>query len=541
MSVKKSNSSANRKRKLRSMKNARSEILKKSLLPSTEAARGGGGGIPIAEMTEEKEEVEEEISQAASSEFVSPISSQQQHFDSVKSSMDTSTRRAHCSVDMTDYTRIGNTSNTALHGPLDPAVIFPFSNKPHEARKKTIAEESKRWESLFDPQYTFGSFQHGITRPVNQYFYRGKWPLDEEDIMGMIPKAAKKRMSHPTDTPLSVSTNGGCGEEQQPNNTLFPSVPSPLLPNLKQLELHMKDTLNDNEYTDGNTQIEILPCPSLSSFPNNKPIENEELYRERLELLKMLQTNGFDKELNDGTRDTPYKESAAARLQRQIKKKAVKMKRETLVDSSTEDEDNSSEAEEVQDENQSQIDDEFHGLHVAIAPQGKFFPSSPAAAAARVVVEEELEPVIEEEQIEHSSLASIDDYENISFHAVYDKEDCEKVEAAIVVPVEPEAKRKNRPSFLYFAYGFLFPPLWIIGALYSPSSNLERTTASKKIDQKWKKYSRNALFIFITAVITSIVLILVLKPQAVGFRNSNGPNYENEWVVFDEVGTSVAV
>lgn len=524
MSIKKSNSTANRRRKLRSMKNARSEILKKSFSSSTKAVRGG---IPIAEMTEEKEEVEEEGVSKPSSEFVSPISSQQ-HFDSVKSSMDASTHRTHCSVDMTDYTRIGNSSNTA---PLDPAAIFPFSNKPHEARKKTIAEESKRWESLFDPQYTFGSFQQGITRPVNQYFYRGKWPLDEEDIMGMIPKA-KKHMSHPNDTPLSVSTNGG-GEEQQPN-TLFPSVPSPLLPNLKQLELHMKDSLNDDEYTDGNTQIEILPCPSLSSFPNNKPIENEELYRERLELLKMLQMNGFDKDLNDGTRDTPYKESAAARIQRQIKKKAVKIKRETLVDSSTEDEE-SSEAEEEQTENQSQIDDEFHGLHVAIASEG-FFPSSPAAR-----VEEELEPVIEEEHLEHSSLASIDDYENISFHAPYDKEDCEKVEAAIVAPVEPEVKRKNRPSFLYFAYGFLFPPLWIIGALYSPSSNLERTTASKKIDQKWKKYSRNALFIFITAVITTIVLILVLKPQAVGFRNSNEPNYGDEWVVFDEVDTSVAV
>lgn len=484
MSLKKSKSTArSRKRALRQKKNARSSIVKKSL----------------AALTSDEVIAEEKITES-SPVVASPLSSR-----NVSESINRS------SIDLADSIVIKNnldtpqlTSKENYIPALDPSTIFPFSNKPHEARKKTIAEESKRWESFFDPQYTFGSFKHGISKPVNQYFYQGKWPLDQEDIMGMIPKA-KKNKSTPNGTPLSSAEENAA--------VLFPSVPSPTLPDIKQLELHINTNLADEEEIDGNRQIEILPCPSLSQFPKYRKMENESLWKDRLELLKTIQVNGFNKELNDGTQNAPYKESAAARLQRQIKKKAEKIKRETLVDSSTEEEESDVE------QGEQQIDDDYHGLQVAIEPFTTLIQFDS--------IEEE---TTEKDGLDNLSLATLDDYENISFHAPKEEGDSEKAEIA----VEPEIKRKNRPSFLYFACGFLFPPLWIIGALYVPSSNFERTTASKNIDKKWKKYSRNALFIFMLTIITITVLLLVLKPQTVGFRNSSVNGYGEERVVFDE-------
>lgn len=318
--------------------------------------------------------------------------------------------------------------------------LFPYSNK-HETKKKTIAEESKQWESLFDPQYTFGSFQHGIAKPVTDLYYRGKWPLDHEDMIGMIPKS-------------------------EPATTLFPNVPSPTLPNIKDIQLHINTEHHDD------SQIEILPRP----FPKYKK-NAEVLCKDRLALLNIIQEMGFNKE-NDATQRNPYKQfSTAARLQRQIKNKTEQMKREIMVDP----------------EDEEEINDNVSHHSVAMEP----------------------------DTLDQSSLASMDDmYEKISFHTP--KQD-EK---------EQEIKRKNRASFLYFAFGFLFPPLWIIGALYVPTS--QRTSASKAIDKKWKMYSRNALFAFMVAIVLTIVLVLMLKPESVGFRNSNEEGYQEARVVFDE-------
>jgi hypothetical protein len=393
---------------------------------------------------------------------------------------------------------------------LDPAQIFPYSNKPHEPRKKTIAEESKQWESLFDPQYTFGSFQHGIAKPVQNMFYKGKWPLDQEDVMGMVFKPKSQSAAG-----ASTANSTPMTSEEQPSTVLFPVVPNPTLPDLKQLQLHINTSLLDQEEEDGDNnfrQIEILPCPSLSQFPKYKLQENEAaLWKDRLELLNSIQISGFNKELNDGTQSNPYKESAAARLQRQITIKAEQIKRETLMDSDTDEEDQTEE-EEQQD------------VHINIEPD------------ALLLTLYDLEEPSEEQQHEtadHSSLANLDDeYENISFHAPKEEGDIEKEP---IITIEPEVKRKNRATFLLFAYGFLLPPLWIVGALYVPSSKLQRTSASKNIDKKWKKYSRNAFFTFMVLVVSILVLILMLRPQAVGFRNSNEEDYQKEErVVFDE-------
>lgn len=288
--------------------------------------------------------------------------------------------------------------------------LFQNSNK-HETPKKTIAEESKQWESLFDPQYTFGSFQHGIAKPVIDVYYNGKWPLDQQDNM------------------LSEQT-------------------SPALPNIENIQLHI-NTTDSND-----AEIEILPRP----FPKYQNKNTDVVCKDRLELLNIIQEVGFNKE-NDATQSNPYKQfSTAARFQQQIKNKTKQMKQEIMMD------------------------DDHVSRH------------------------------------ENSSLASIEDlYEKVSFHEP--KED-------------NEPKRKNRASFLYFSLGFLFPPLWLIGALYVPKS--QRTSASKSIDKKWKTYSRNALFAFLIAMVLTVVLVLIMKPETVGFRNSNEDGYKDARVVFDE-------
>ena len=82
----------------------------------------------------------------------------------------------------------------------------------------------------------------------------------------------------------------------------------------------------------------------------------------------------------------------------------------------------------------------------------------------------------------------------------------------------------RRRSFLYFAFGFLFPPLWIVGALHIPPKR--HHPGSQTVDLLWKRRSRNAFFIFIVTVLVILILTLVLKPSSIGWRTSsnNIPN-----------------
>ncbi|KAI8088659.1 uncharacterized protein BX664DRAFT_331039 [Halteromyces radiatus] len=77
--------------------------------------------------------------------------------------------------------------------------------------------------------------------------------------------------------------------------------------------------------------------------------------------------------------------------------------------------------------------------------------------------------------------------------------------------------QEYRPSFLYFLFGFLFPPLWIIGALYMKRSEDKLA----KADLQWKRRSQHALTLFLLAVLLIILSILIFKPSALGWRKSN--------------------
>jgi hypothetical protein len=363
----------------------------------------------------------------------------------------------------------------------DLTNIFPYTNKSHETSQKTFAEESKQWESLFDAQHSFGSFQHTISKPVasHQYFYKGKWPLDTKDITGMAPSK----------------------HNNNKNATfLFPSVPDPTLPNMEHLEQLVNAPLVQDEEPislEGSMasigQIEILPCASLSSFPKYKlgAVENDQsLWKDRLELLNTIQQQGFREEWN-GTLSGPNTLSKTARL----KRKAEKMKREALMQPTTKDQERNT--------------NDMHRSHlVAMEPD-----------------------TMHQEDEEHyqSSLASIEEGQDV----LYYNKDVEKQ-----IKEVPEIKNRTRLSFLLFAYGFFFPPLWVIGALYSPS--IQRTSSCQKIDKKWRKYSRHALFVFMILVAAVVVLLLALKPQSIGFRNSSEGGYQEERVVFDENDSNIA-
>ncbi|CDS11493.1 hypothetical protein LRAMOSA03756 [Lichtheimia ramosa] len=87
---------------------------------------------------------------------------------------------------------------------------------------------------------------------------------------------------------------------------------------------------------------------------------------------------------------------------------------------------------------------------------------------------------------------------------------------------EQEPKQRKRPpyrhSFLYFAFGFLFPPLWIIGAMHVPPQH--QSPEGQAIDLQWRRRCRNAFFLFIATVLVVLIIALVLKPASVGWRLS---------------------
>ncbi|GAA5814096.1 hypothetical protein MFLAVUS_007586 [Mucor flavus] len=290
--------------------------------------------------------------------------------------------------------------------PSDKIDDVPKNSKP-------IAEESKQWESFFDPQYTFGSFQSGISKPDE---FKEKWHTASDNI---------------------------------------PST-SPRLPNLKQLQQHI-NTIDAQDDT-----YRILPRP----FPSYNKNTEQTLCKDRLQLLNIIQTVGFNKEKDITQSDL----STTARLQLQWKQRTDQIKQDILLDSK--------------------------GLTKEL------------------------------DRLSTDDLSLDDMYQNISF-SQYKKSVIVEEEEDII----PQ-RRKNRVSFLYFAFGFMFPPLWFIGALYVPKHH--QTEASKDIDKKWRVYSRNAFFMFLLLLVMISVLILILKPETIGFRNSLEGGYNADRVVFDE-------
>ncbi|CAM0137220.1 hypothetical protein VKS41_008801 [Umbelopsis sp. WA50703] len=107
---------------------------------------------------------------------------------------------------------------------------------------------------------------------------------------------------------------------------------------------------------------------------------------------------------------------------------------------------------------------------------------------------------------------------------------------------------EDEPQFgkWYFWAGFLFPILWIVGGTYPCKGH--KTSAFLL----WRRRNRAALTVFMTLLITFLIVGLVLKPNFLGVRNSftdssspsrnlpNGTDAPQEPVGSDELSTSNA-
>ncbi|KAG2176930.1 hypothetical protein INT43_007584 [Umbelopsis isabellina] len=125
-------------------------------------------------------------------------------------------------------------------------------------------------------------------------------------------------------------------------------------------------------------------------------------------------------------------------------------------------------------------------------------------------------------------------------------------------------KRKDAPSVLedgggdlyeeeplygkwYFWFGFLCPILWIVGGTYPCKG---RKTSAFLL---WRRRNRAALTVFMTLLITFLIIGLVLKPNFLGVRNSfndsaspsqnppNGAGEPQEAVGSDELSSNAPV
>ncbi|KAI8885603.1 hypothetical protein K501DRAFT_331781 [Backusella circina FSU 941] len=307
-------------------------------------------------------------------------------------------------------------------------------------------EKNKQWESLFDPQHTFGSFQTTSGTCYDDFYNNFDWSLSRKDLV-----------------------------LDEKNKSLFSSLPT--LPRVEDLESHINsvafESPAENKSTTG--QVEILPRPSRPFFSTpNQPKRDEKKLKEKLELLQLIRQCGFNNDM-DGSKYNPSEVSAAHRIHRNLFTTTEKIKRETKQELS-----------------------------------------------------------VGNKTYDNTSLSSIGD--------VYDHNvDLElQVDAKTKKPEqfhETNLRRRprNRISFLFFVFGFMLPPLWIIGALYVPRYSLHRTAASIEIDKKWKKYCRNAFLIFLVSVISAAILLFIIKPSFIGYRSSHKENHTSEDpIIFDD-------
>ncbi|KAK4517146.1 AP-3 complex subunit delta [Mucor velutinosus] len=124
-----------------------------------------------------------------------------------------------------------------------------------------------------------------------------------------------------------------------------------------------------------------------------------------------------------------------------------------------------------------------------------------------------------EAQVDNTSLASSSSSSDISCEKKAVGQDVEAAAAGATDDTEPK-KICCRRSFICFMLGFIFPPLWLWGAFYISSYAQRQTSASNRIDHIWRRRSRIAFGIFTVALMIILVVVFVLKPEAVGWRQS---------------------
>ncbi|KAI7879588.1 hypothetical protein K492DRAFT_188637 [Lichtheimia hyalospora FSU 10163] len=93
--------------------------------------------------------------------------------------------------------------------------------------------------------------------------------------------------------------------------------------------------------------------------------------------------------------------------------------------------------------------------------------------------------------------------------------------------LQPKRQQRPRRVFLYFILGFIFPPMWIVGAVHVPHQ-----PTSAAVDLLWKRRCRNAFFIFSVIALFVVIILLVFQPGSIGWRHSpTGPTIVDDSMI----------
>lgn len=96
-----------------------------------------------------------------------------------------------------------------------------------------------------------------------------------------------------------------------------------------------------------------------------------------------------------------------------------------------------------------------------------------------------------------------------------EKEHESKYQRWLLLLQQKRQQQRPRRVFLYFMLGFVFPPMWIVGAVHVPHQPTFAAT-----DLLWKRRCRNAFFIFSVITLFVIIILLVFQPGSIGWRHS---------------------
>ncbi|KAI8072942.1 hypothetical protein BC940DRAFT_344288 [Gongronella butleri] len=435
--------------------------------------------------------------------------------------------------------------------------------------------QQQPWEALFEPQYTF-VFPDGYTDPIDkreaglekqasrmiQQHTRQASSLQGNSSMATLPavqeddvkktksmkkeKAAKSSVSSPRPRTSETSHDSAVLDRDKNDKTdvndqeddanedesVISDAPSPTLPRMEHLMLHTHPAMDQPE------QIAILPCPSQSlsllQHAHTRNMDKVDKWKDRLQLLNSIHQGSVP-----GRQESKVDAIASQHHYRRSRKSqsdtnSVNTSRSSSSSSSilvametpaemtmmmaptptittdVNDNDNRSSAATPWWRSRSWLLDQMSHRRAHIMQQCR----RPYDAVCQ-----KIKQVKRESQLPFFTTQLLVMQEQEKKQQLVEQQQAVDVEKD-AQETEMDKKRRDpvkyRPSFLYFVFGFLFPPVWIMGALYRTKAEEDMA----KADFLWKRRSRNAFLLFLVFLFILILCILILKPEALGWRFS---------------------
>ncbi|ORZ19335.1 hypothetical protein BCR42DRAFT_390017 [Absidia repens] len=363
-------------------------------------------------------------------------------------------------------------------------------NKNNEHSLHFVGSRSEqRWETLFEPHFTFNK----TSKYLDPMVAREKGSERQASMILQQKSQQQRRSSQfqltPSASTLSVvmeerpSSSSYAIEDELETTSLnsFSVASSPTLPRMEDLMLPVMDQPN---------QISILPCPSqsLDDLQNarSRPLYKMDEWKERLDLLNSIHEGPGRHRISIGD---------------QINNEREKKN----------DDDRHPDEEIIQTTKVAQKESfSLPWWRRSVGQVRKCHPHRTFRAKMDQLKKEAELPFFTTQLILQQEREKRKKESNLS-------------ESPLTIPVceediieIPSFFKKYRPSFLFFIFGFIFPPIWIVGALY-----MKRSEDMAKADYQWKRRSRNALTFFLSIILLSIILILIINPSALGWRQSS--------------------